>query len=485
LKQQEVNNTRLIKDLHSRGIDHTDLTTTAACSLPLKSQPVTGIVNPGALPSRRQTFFAKRFKLPETRLAERDFSARAEVIRIRISLLQRERDRRQQVVDSIRMEHKSLQMQIEEKTSSQMECYHDLAKEKAAFNAWFEQFRVDILATDTWLSVLRQQRLSLVSALQFIFPIGDLGGKRPTLRWVTLPPSNEIKDSTKNETNVSVVMGWLAHLVFVISRIMDVSLRYPIRLMGSTSTIHDEIKVLPEERGHNNNGPGGNGEFPLYLKSTSANDWARFDYAIYLLNKDVSQLRWQCGMVTSDLRPTLQNLEEVIVLGVNSPPRGEVVAALPSITTRTSPPTSSVVHQIVIKNGRAIIPGAVRRCSLDAQTTKASSPGWETQFPMDDPVSSPTSTNETSSDASEAEQLGHHEPKEVVDPTIDTPEICDIKTVMKSSLDDPLTVVHDDGDEPAVSTVSSSNIFWNDVTSRTMALSTRPSSFQRPRANNH
>ena len=78
---------------------------------------------------------------------------------------------------------------MEEKTSSQMQNYHQLAKEKTAFVTWLEQFKMDCVTHQTWRSVLRQKRDSLLSDLKQVFPIGDLDGKRPTLRWILLPPT--------------------------------------------------------------------------------------------------------------------------------------------------------------------------------------------------------------------------------------------------------------------------------------------------------
>ena len=109
---------------------------------------------------------------------------------------------------------------MEEKTSTQMQCYHNLAKEKAAFVTWLEQFKMDCVTHQTWRSVLRQERFSLLSDIRQIFPIHDLAGKRPTLRWITLPPTDEIKECVKDETQLSVIVGDVAHVIFVIARIL-------------------------------------------------------------------------------------------------------------------------------------------------------------------------------------------------------------------------------------------------------------------------
>lgn len=49
--------------------------------------------------------------------------------------------------------------------------------------------------------------------------------------------------------------------------------------------------------------------FPLFAKSK---DKLQFNYAVYLLNKNISQLRWYCGLPTADLRSTLHNLSGLI-----------------------------------------------------------------------------------------------------------------------------------------------------------------------------
>jgi hypothetical protein len=38
----------------------------------------------------------------------------------------------------------------------------------------------------------------------------------------------------------------------------------------------------------------------------------RFEYGVYLLNKNIAQLRWHCGTPTSDLRSTLSNLGSLL-----------------------------------------------------------------------------------------------------------------------------------------------------------------------------
>lgn len=54
--------------------------------------------------------------------------------------------------------------------------------------------------------------------------------------------------------------------------------------------------------------------FPLFARSK---DKLQFHYAVYLLNKNIAQLRWYCGMPTTDLRATLPNLATLVNIKPN------------------------------------------------------------------------------------------------------------------------------------------------------------------------
>ncbi|KAF4522299.1 hypothetical protein B566_EDAN011007 [Ephemera danica] len=42
----------------------------------------------------------------------------------------------------------------------------------------------------------------------------------------------------------------------------------------------------------------------------------QFNYAVYVFNKDIAQLRWYCGLLTRDLKPTLLNLRDLFNIKV-------------------------------------------------------------------------------------------------------------------------------------------------------------------------
>lgn len=51
--------------------------------------------------------------------------------------------------------------------------------------------------------------------------------------------------------------------------------------------------------------------FPLFSRGK---DKLQFNYGVYLLNKNVAQLRLYCGLPTQDLRATLPNLAGLLQL---------------------------------------------------------------------------------------------------------------------------------------------------------------------------
>ena len=477
LKQQDSNNKRLISGLHSKGIERIHTTFAEALAKPSNKSDSTEvpIVNPGALPSLRQTLLARKFKQPKTRLSEQDLLSRMELLRVRKDLLLKECDRRKEKIEKIRQEHASLSNQMEEKTSSQMHCYHNLSKEKVAFQSWLDQFNIDQLTNDSWLSVLRQERLGIINSLLDIFPLMDVDGKRPTLRWTLLPPSDEIRECIRDDTHISVVVGDVAQLVYSIARIFDVPLRYPIRLMGSTSMIQDEVKVFQEHE-IKKDASMANGEFPLYLKNSSTSEWSKFEYGLYLLNKNLAQLRWQYGLFTTDLRQTLNNLHEIMTHGGGAEYRIELI---PAILTRATPPVaaSKTLPKVIIKNGKvASTISLPPSCSSSNRKNSQSSAEVETAddgpptIIEDEKIISNNTTGEINS-------------KTVL---LETPPDSEESSAKASESEDSPPKEHPKSSQTIPSALpemdNNPNLFWNDVTSRVDNLISKPSSFQRPRA---
>ena len=124
--------------------------------------------------------------------------------------------------------------------------------------------------------------------------------------------------------------------------------------MGSITTIMDEVKNYQE---HDLKSGLEKGEFPLYLKNSSANEWRKFEYGLYLLNMNLSQLRWSCNEKTLDLSLTLDNLNGMFCLCTSVFKPIPMSNSMPPLLTKTVFPPVGGRQQVIIKHGKAIIPG--------------------------------------------------------------------------------------------------------------------------------
>ncbi|XP_003225478.1 UV radiation resistance-associated gene protein isoform X1 [Anolis carolinensis] len=159
--------------------------------------------------------------------------------------------------------------------------------------------REQFLKTNAQLTIRCRQ---LLSELSYIYPIDTNDQKDYFICGVKLPNSEDFQ--AKDDGSIAVALGYTAHLVSMISFFLQVPLRYPIIHKGSRSAIKDNIndKLTEKER-----------EFPLYPKG---GEKLQFDYGVYLLNKNIAQLRYQHGLGTPDLRQTLPNLKNFLEHGL-------------------------------------------------------------------------------------------------------------------------------------------------------------------------
>ncbi|NXS08117.1 UVRAG protein, partial [Neodrepanis coruscans] len=179
-----------------------------------------------------------------------------------------------------------------EKLGERNESLSELRKEGTAK-------REQLLKTNAQQNIRCKQ---LLSELSYIYPIDLNDQKDYFVCGVKLPNSEDFQ--AKDDGSIAVALGYTAHLVSMISFFLQVPLRYPIIHKGSRSTIKDNIndKLTEKER-----------EFPLYPKG---GEKLQFEYGVYLLNKNIAQLRYQHGLSTPDLRQTLPNLKNFMEIGL-------------------------------------------------------------------------------------------------------------------------------------------------------------------------
>ncbi|XP_019941650.1 UV radiation resistance-associated gene protein isoform X1 [Paralichthys olivaceus] len=200
-----------------------------------------------------------------------------------IDLRQKERAQLQKKEDAFAAQHESLKEEKESLTKLQKEC-----------TAKREQF----LKSNAQLTFRCRQ---LLSELSYIYPIDSANQSDYVICGVKLPNSEDFQ--AKDDGSVAVALGYTAHLVLMISCFLQIPLRYPVIHKGSRSSIKDTItdRLTEKER-----------EFPLYPRG----ERFHFEYGVYLLNKNIAQLRYQHGLTTPDLQQTLPNLKNFLEHGL-------------------------------------------------------------------------------------------------------------------------------------------------------------------------
>ncbi|KAL6054767.1 RING-type E3 ubiquitin transferase [Balamuthia mandrillaris] len=128
-----------------------------------------------------------------------------------------------------------------------------------------------------------------------------------------------------DEEEVATALGCACHVTWLISKYLEVPLRYPITPMCSRSSITDEIS----------GGDNTSVTYPLYAHGADRKD---FRFGVFLLNRNMEQLLNSQGWEIITLRHTLPNLHNLIQNGKKNLERLKQTNTLPS---PASPPSSS------------------------------------------------------------------------------------------------------------------------------------------------
>lgn len=199
----------------------------------------------------------------------------------------------------------------------------------------------------------------IAETLLSIFPIEPLKSSQKSLLFTirNIPLPNSTFDDT-NRDSLAAALGFTSHLVHLLSLYLSAPLPYPIESNGSTSFIHDSISIALAQR-----------TFPLHPVNVSY----KFEYGVFLLNKDIEVLMAKVGLRMLDIRHTLPNLKYalyVLTAGTGEMPSrkaggirglmgGRVGSWTPSVSRRAS--SESVASQSSYAagvNGNVPMPGA-------------------------------------------------------------------------------------------------------------------------------
>lgn len=147
-------------------------------------------------------------------------------------------------------------------------------------------------------SQIMNRTKQMIRELWEIYPINEFpDGKGYSICDIHLPNADNLEGH--DEMMVSSAIGYVGHLLLILSNILDVALRFPLRYQGSRLHIDCSRK---------------NQSFPLYMESFKRKDWMNFLYGIDLLNLDIKQIRTLYGLQTLEPKDTLANLHGLKVL---------------------------------------------------------------------------------------------------------------------------------------------------------------------------
>ncbi|CAL3972395.1 hypothetical protein PZA11_004476 [Diplocarpon coronariae] len=204
------------------------------------------------------------------------------------------------------------------------------------------------------------QRRRICEELMGIFPIEPT--TQPLLFTICgLPlPNSPFEDA--DEDVASAALGYVARVVDMLQYYLSIPLPYPVSALGSRSIVQDSISILADNQR----------TFPLYLRGTVR---FRFDYGVFLLNKNIEALAESQGLKVMDIRQTLPNLKSLLCVcsaGRSEPPARKAGGIRGLLTAQRGMVTSSRKGSADSSLGGG--PGEARRGALEAGGADAEGP---------------------------------------------------------------------------------------------------------------
>jgi hypothetical protein len=142
-----------------------------------------------------------------------------------------------------------------------------------------------------------------------IYPIEPIPNKQLHFTIRSLPLSNTEFEGADEEVTAAA-LGHVAQVVHLLQFYLSVPLPYPVEPRGSTSLVEDPISDTSGSR-----------TYPLFMRGAIK---YRFEFGVFLLNKNIEVLSESCGLRFMDPRQTLPNLK--YLLYISTAGKGEIPA---------------------------------------------------------------------------------------------------------------------------------------------------------------
>ncbi|KAG7172282.1 uncharacterized protein LOC121862146 [Homarus americanus] len=247
-------------------------------------------------------------------------ATKVEDCRLKVALLREQLEAEIDQLRALKLSADNLDNQNQEKGLELLAGYQGLHRQLVHFRGLQEMANTDSERLRDCCVYLSDWRRQLIAQLPIIYPINQDSEGKVYICGVHLPDAENYDGL--NEVTLSVGLGFVAHLIVLLSQLLHLPLRYPIKPNSSFPTITDttSVQLRDSER-----------EFPLYTRGKER-ERLHFNYGVFLLNKNIAQMRWYCGLPTQDLRPTLPNLSFLMSkLTQNGPVGNQAPAVMPDV----------------------------------------------------------------------------------------------------------------------------------------------------------
>lgn len=180
---------------------------------------------------------------PEMILKVHELRVKVECARFRIKLLTKERDRSRQYNRKLETKREKLKDENTEKETLTWNSLRTLSRESLKGHQDKLQLQREVIANVAL--ALGETKRGLLKELNEIYQIKRNAKGRYLINDIHLPDAESYADTTSTPTEISIALGYVAHAVLIIARILNIPLRNPVKHEGSRSRIVDSIKVLP------------------------------------------------------------------------------------------------------------------------------------------------------------------------------------------------------------------------------------------------
>ncbi|KAG5654280.1 hypothetical protein H0H81_005129 [Sphagnurus paluster] len=188
--------------------------------------------------------------------------------------------------------------QLEEEIESEYEKQHLISQDRAEQLSIRSRFAP---TRTTLLSILSSiYPIELLSPPDLLYTILDVPLPIPLTPSDPAPPLTLPSHKDVHEESVATSLGYAAQVTQLLAAYLGKPLVYPVTCIGSRSLIKDNISAMVGPR-----------MFPLYSKGV---DTYRFEYGVFLLNKNIELLMADRDLRALDMRHTLPNLKNLLLI---------------------------------------------------------------------------------------------------------------------------------------------------------------------------